>query len=58
MKNDKMLNLYSDYLISGFGQTTATGLSALLNGEISHDILGRGKKDFCRLVANRQTVCA
>jgi len=37
MKNDKMLNLYSDYLISAFGQTTATGLSALLNGEISHD---------------------
>jgi hypothetical protein len=36
MKNDKMLDLYSDYLISAFGQTTATGLSALLNGEISH----------------------
>ena len=32
-----MLNLYSDYLISAFGQTTATGFSALLNGEINHD---------------------
>jgi len=37
VKDDKMLNLYSDYLISALGQTTATGLSALLNGEISHD---------------------
>jgi hypothetical protein len=41
MKNDKMLNLYSDYLISAFGQTTATGLSALLNGEISPDSVQR-----------------
>jgi hypothetical protein len=41
MKNDKMLNLYGDYLISTFGQTTATGLSALLNGEISHDSVQR-----------------
>src|SRR5512145_951036 len=37
MKNGKLLDLYSDYLISAFGQTTATGLSSLLNGEISHD---------------------
>jgi len=29
--------LYSDYLISAFRQTTATGLSAPLNGGISHD---------------------
>jgi len=29
MKNGKLLDLYSDYLISAFGQTTATGLSAL-----------------------------
>jgi hypothetical protein len=36
-----MLDLYSDYLISAFGQTTATGLSALLNGEISHDSVQR-----------------
>jgi len=33
--------LYSDYLISSFGQTTATGLSALLHGEISHDSVQR-----------------
>jgi len=37
MTNDKLLDLYSDYLISAFGLTTATGLAALLNGEISHD---------------------
>jgi hypothetical protein len=41
MANDKLLDLYSDYLISAFGQTTATGLSALLNGEISHDSVQR-----------------
>jgi hypothetical protein len=41
MANEKLLDLYSDYLISAFGQTTATGLSALLNGEISHDSVQR-----------------
>lgn len=41
MKNGKLLDLYSDYLISAFGQTTATGLSALLDGEISHDQVQR-----------------
>ena len=41
MKNGKLLDLYSDYLISAFGQTTAIGLSAMLNGEISHDQMQR-----------------
>ena len=41
MAKEKLLDLYSDYLISAFGQTTATGLSALLNGEISHDSVQR-----------------
>ncbi|GIV87171.1 MAG: hypothetical protein KatS3mg054_1200 [Chloroflexus sp.] len=41
MKNDKLLDLYSDYLISAFGQTTATGLSSLLDGDISHDQVQR-----------------
>jgi hypothetical protein len=31
------LNLYSDYLLYSNGQTTATGLSILLDEEISHD---------------------
>lgn len=41
MKDQKLLDLYSDYLISSFGQTTATGLAALLNHEISHDAVQR-----------------
>ena len=32
-----MLDLYSDYLISSFGATTATGLARLLDGNINHD---------------------
>lgn len=37
----EILDLYTDYLISSFGQTTATGLSKLTNGEISHDRVSR-----------------
>jgi hypothetical protein len=36
-----ILELYSDYLLSSFGATTATGLSALLEGSISHDQVTR-----------------
>ena len=39
--NQKTLDLYSDYLLSSFGQTTATGLSKLMDGEISHDQVTR-----------------
>jgi len=49
MAKNNLLDLYSDYLISAFGPTTATGLSALLNGEISHDSVQRF------LAAERQT---
>lgn len=35
------LELYTDYLISTFGQATATGLSSMVNGEISHDHITR-----------------
>lgn len=35
MKTD--LDLYTDYLLSSLGQTSATGLSRLLNNSISHD---------------------
>jgi hypothetical protein len=38
---DKLLDLYTDYLISSFGQVTATGLSRLLDGEVSHDQITR-----------------
>jgi hypothetical protein len=46
--NRELLDLYSDYLLSSFGATTATGLSALLEGEISHDKVTRflSSEDF------------
>lgn len=37
----QLLDLYTDYLISSFGKTTATGLSQLVKGEISHDEITR-----------------
>lgn len=36
-----LLDLYSDYLISSFGQTSATGLSRLTDGAVSHDQVTR-----------------
>lgn len=54
---NKLLDIYSDYLLSAFGLTTATGLSALVDGGISHDQVTRflsGEKqtsaDLWRLV--------
>lgn len=41
MTDNELLDLYSDYLIASFGQTTGTGLSSLLNGSISHDRIQR-----------------
>lgn len=56
MKRD-ILDLYTDYLISSFGQTTATGLAQLMEGAISHDQVTRmlsspkmTSKDWWRLV--------
>lgn len=37
----QMLDIYSDYLISSFSYTTATGLSQALSGIISHDKVTR-----------------
>lgn len=37
----QLLELYSDYLISSFSQTSATGLSQLLDEAISHDQITR-----------------
>lgn len=39
--NYQILDLYSDYLLSSFGQTTATGLARLLEGDTSHDQITR-----------------
>jgi hypothetical protein len=41
MKNSELLDIYSDYLISAFGQTTGTGLAGLLGGSVSHDQIQR-----------------
>ena len=41
MKNKELLDIYSDYLISAFGQTTGTGLAELLGGRVSHDQIQR-----------------
>jgi DDE superfamily endonuclease len=39
-RNAQLLDLYSDYLIASFGQTTATGLANLVTG-LSHDQVTR-----------------
>ena len=41
MKAQPIADLYSDYLLASFGTTTATGLSELLEGEVSHDQVTR-----------------
>lgn len=35
------LDLYTDYLVSSFGRATATGLSDVLDGAVSHDRISR-----------------
>jgi len=46
--NKEYLELYTDYLIASYGKTTATGLSDILDGEISHDKITRflSKDDY------------
>jgi len=41
MGREDILDLYSDYLLYSKGQTTATGLSEVLEGELSHDKITR-----------------
>lgn len=52
-----ILDLYAEYLLSSFGSTTATGLSDLLGGAVSHDQItrwlssqARSSSDLWRLV--------
>ena len=40
MKNSE-LELYTYYLLSTFGAATATGLSAMVDGDVSHDRITR-----------------
>lgn len=51
-----ILDIYTDYLIYQNQQATATGLSNLLEGGLSHDQIPRflnrhdyGSKDFCQV---------
>lgn len=39
------LDLYTDYLLSTFGAATATGLSAMVEGDVSHDQITRFLSD-------------
>jgi hypothetical protein len=41
----KRLELYTDYLLSTFGYATATGLSEMVDGEVSHDQITRFLSD-------------
>jgi hypothetical protein len=36
-----LFDLYSDYLLSSFAATTATGLARLMNAHLSHDQVSR-----------------
>ena len=46
--DQKLLDLYSDYLITSFSLATATGLSSLVDGSYSHDQITRflGKERY------------
>ena len=46
--NKQLLETYTDYLMSSFSYTTATGLSVISNGKISHDKVTRflSSEDF------------
>ena len=39
--NTPLFDLYTDYLIASFGQTTATGLARMMDQSISHDQVSR-----------------
>ncbi len=41
VRRPEMLELYSDYLLSASGEVTATGLSAVSDGLVSHDAVTR-----------------
>jgi hypothetical protein len=41
MNNQELFDIYSDYILSSFGPTTATGLARLVGGSLSHDEITR-----------------
>ena len=48
MNNHDVFELYTDYLLTSFSYTTATGLSDLLDGQVSHNQVTRflASEDF------------
>lgn len=48
MNEANLFDLYTDYLLTSFSATTATGLSNMLDGQVSHDQVTRflSKKDY------------
>jgi len=61
MNVDNILDLYTDYLLVSPGQTTATGLSVLSEGAISHDqvtrMLSSGTVDSAALWKEVKPIC-
>ncbi|HRO08829.1 MAG TPA: hypothetical protein PK047_08165 [Saprospiraceae bacterium] len=41
MKNPALIDLYSDYLLTSFGLSSAVGMSKMLDGAYSHDQISR-----------------
>ncbi len=61
MRNDILLDLYTDYLVSTCGLATATSMSVVLHKQISHDkitrLLSSGYISSRRLWAEVRAVC-
>lgn len=61
MNVENLMDLYTDYLIVAPGQTTATGLSTLSEGKISHDqvtrLLSSGNIDSSALWKEVKPIC-
>ena len=59
MKKQELLDIYSDYLISAFGQTTGPGLAGLLGNSVSHDqvqrLLAQDRLGSAELTVTRQS---
>ena len=54
--NKELLDIYTDFLISQNHYATATGLSAMVDGEISHDKINSlpGKRKALNMQAERR----
>jgi hypothetical protein len=55
-KNKQIFELYIDYLVTSFSYTTATGLSAILDGDISSADLWINVKKDVREIESKQGV--